>query len=186
MRMKIYATLITILCIFLGKEEANAQNKTFGYRWNMHTTDYFQRVEIDSTENTPSTTLWVRDEEKGKIGTLIPVYQLNNGNTEITASIKYKTLNCQKAFITLNSIGDCEQILKSDTIELPLSETWKEVSKKVKIKDALLLNVFIEGVGSELAFNNIRVSSFKLEANGVRLKNETAPKNDNTPLKKAM
>lgn len=183
--MKIYATLITILCIFLGKEEANAQNKTFGYRWNMHTTDYFQRVEVDSTENIPSATLWVRDEEKGKIGTLIPVYQLNNGNTEITASIKYKTLNCQRAYITLNSIGDCEQIIKSDTIELPLSETWKEVSKKVKIKDALLLNVFIEGVGSELAFNNIRVSSFKLEANGVRLKNETAPKNDNTPLKKS-
>jgi len=183
--MKIYATLITILCIFLGKEEANAQNKTFGYRWNMHTTDYFQRVEVDSTENIPSATLWVRDEEKGKIGTLIPVYQLNNGNTEITASIKYKTLNCQMAYITLNSIGDCEQIIKSDTIELPLSETWKEVSKKVKIKDALLLNVFIEGIGSELAFNNIRVSSFKLEANGVRLKNETAPKNDNTPLKKS-
>ena len=183
--MKIYATLITILCIFLGKEEANAQNKTFGYRWNMHTTDYFQRVEVDSTENIPSATLWVRDEEKGKIGTLIPVYQLNNGNTEITASIKYKTLNCQRAFITLNSIGDCEQLLRSDTIELPLSETWKEVSKKVKIKDAHLLNIFIEGVGSELAFNNIRVSDFKLEANGVRLKNETAPKNDNTPLKKS-
>ena len=183
--MKIYATLITILCIFLGKEYANAQNKTFGYRWNMHTMDYFQRVEIDSTENTPSATLWVSDEEKGKIGTLIPVYQLNNGNTEITASIKYNTLNCQRVYITLNSIGDCEQIIKSDTIELPLSETWKEVSKKVKIKDALLLNVFIEGIGSELAFNNIRVSAFKLEANGVRLKNETAPKNDNTPLKKS-
>ena len=183
--MKIYATLIIILCIFLGKEEANAQNKTFGYRWNMHTTDYFQRVEVDSTENTPSATLWVRDEEKGKIGTLIPVYQLNNGNTEITASIKYKTLNCQRAFITLNSVGDCEQLLRSDTIELPLSETWKEVSKKVKIKDAHLLNIFIEAVGSNLAFNNIRVSDFKLEANGVRLKNETAPKNDNTPLKKS-
>ena len=183
--MKIYATLITILCIFLGKEEANAQNKTFGYRWNMHTTDYFQRVEVDSTENIPSATLWVRDEEKGKIGTLIPVYQLNNGNTEITASIKYKTLNCQRAFITLNSIGDCEQLLRSDTIELPLSETWKEVSKKVKIKDAHLLNIFIEGVGSELAFNNIRVSDFKLEANGVRLKNETGPKSNNTTLKKS-
>ena len=183
--MKIYATLITILCIFLGKEEANAQNKTFGYRWNMHTTDYFQRVEVDSTENISSATLWVRDEEKGKIGTLIPVYQLNNGNTEITASIKYKTLNCQRAFITLNSIGDCEQLLRSDTIELPLSETWKEISKKVKIKDTHLLNVFIEAVGSELAFNNIRVSDFKLEANGVRLRNETAPKNDNTPLKKS-
>ena len=127
----------------------------------------------------------MRDEEKGKIGTLIPVYQLNNGNTEITASIKYKTLNCQRAYITLNSIGDCEQIIKSDTIELPLSEAWKEVSKKVKIKDALLLNVFIEGIGSELAFNNIRVSVFKLEANGVRLKNETAPKKDNTPLRKS-
>ena len=137
--MKIYAILITILCIFLGKEETNAQNKTFGYRWNMHTTDYFQRVEVDSTENIPSATLWVRDEEKGKIGTLIPVYQLNNGNTEITASIKYKTLNCQRAYITLNSIGDCEQIIKSDTIELPLSEAWKKISKKVKIKDALLL-----------------------------------------------
>ena len=183
--MKIYATLITILCIFLGKEEANAQNKTFGYRWNMHTTDYFQRVEVDSTENILSATLWVKDEEKGKIGTLIPVYQLNNGNTEITASIKYKTLNCQRAFITLNSVGDCEQLLRSDTIELPLSETWKEVSKKVKIKDAHLLNIFIEAVGSNLAFNNIRVSDFKLEANGVRLKNETAPKSDNTPLKKS-
>ncbi len=183
--MKIYATLFTILCIFLGKEEANAQNKTFGYRWNMHTTDYFQRVEVDSTENIPSATLWVRDEEKGKIGTLIPVYQLNNGNTEITASIRYKTLNCQRAFITLNSIGDCEQLLRSDTIELPLSETWKEISKKVKIKDACLVNVFIEAVGSELAFNNIRVSDFKLETNGVRLKNETGPKSNNTTLKKS-
>ena len=27
--MKIYATLITILCIFLGKEEANALNKKY-------------------------------------------------------------------------------------------------------------------------------------------------------------
>ena len=48
-----------------------------------------------------------------------------------------------------------------------------------------MLNVFIEAVGSELAFNNIRVSAFKLEANGTQLKNETAPKSNNTSLKKS-
>ena len=185
MKTKLYAILIATACLLIGIANTSAREKTFGYRWNMHPTDNFVNVVIDSTENDTSVVFAVKDEEKGKIGTLIPVYQLNKGNTEITASIKYKTLNCQKAFITLNSIGDCEQLLRSDTIELPLSETWKEVSKKVKIKDAHLLNIFIEGVGSELAFNNIRVCAFKLESNGVQLKNETAPKSDNTSLKKS-
>ena len=141
--MEIYATLITMLCIFLGKEEANAQNKTFGYRWNMHTTDYFQRVEVDSTENTPSATLWVRDEEKGKIGTLIPVYQLNNGNTEITASIKYKTLNCQNTFTTLHPTADGAHLLTSDTIQLRSSETWTVICTNARINYARSANVSI-------------------------------------------
>jgi len=151
----------------------------------MHSTETFANAVIDSTENDTSVIFGVRFEEKGKIGTLVPVYQLNKQGAEVTASIRYKTLNCERAYITLNSIGAGEQVLKSDTIELPLTEEWKEVSKKVKIKDAYLLNIFIEAVGSELAFNNIRVSAFKLEANGAQLKNETAPKSDNTTLKKS-
>jgi len=151
----------------------------------MHSTETFANAVIDSTENDTSVIFGVRFEEKGKIGTLVPVYQLNKQGAEVTASIRYKTLNCERAYITFNSIGAGEQVLKSDTIELPLTEEWKEVSKKVKIKDAYLLNVFIEAVGSELAFNNIRVSAFKLEANGTQLKNETAPKSDNTSLKKS-
>jgi len=151
----------------------------------MHSTETFANAVIDSTENDTSVIFGVRFEEKGKIGTLVPVYQLNKQGAEVTASIRYKTLNCERAYITFNSIGAGEQVLKSDTIELPLTEEWKEVSKKVKIKDTYLLNVFIEAVGSELAFNNIRVSAFKLEANGTQLKNETAPKSDNTSLKKS-
>lgn len=184
MKTKLYAILIATTCLLIGITNANAREKTFGYRWNMHSTETFANAVIDSTENDTSVIFGVRFEEKGKIGTLVPVYQLNKQGAEVTASIRYKTLNCERAYITLNSIGAGEQILKSDTIELPLTEEWKEVSEKIKIKDAYLLNVFIEAVGSELAFNNIRVSAFKLEANGAQLKNETAPKSDNTKLKK--
>ncbi len=183
MKTKLYTILIATTCLLIGITNANAREKTFGYRWNMHSTETFANAVIDSTENDTSVIFGVRFEEKGKIGTLVPVYQLNQQGAEVTASIRYKTLNCERAYITLNSIGAGEQILKSDTIELPLTEEWKEVTKKVKIKDAYLLNVFIEAVGSELAFNNIRVSAFKLEANGAQLKNETAPKSDNTTLK---
>lgn len=185
MKTKLYAILIATICLLIGITNANAREKTFGYRWNMHSTETFANAVIDSTENDTSVVFGVRFEEKGKIGTLVPVYQLNKQGAEVTASIRYKTLNCERAYITLNSIGAGEQILKSDTIELPLTEEWKEVSEKIKIKDAYLLNVFIEAVGSELAFNNIRVSAFKLEANGAQLKNETAPKSDNTTLKKS-
>ena len=185
MKTKLYAILIATTCLLIGITKANAREKTFGYRWNMHSTETFANAVIDSTENDTSVVFGVRFEEKGKIGTLVPVYQLNKQGAEVTASIRYKTLNCERAYITLNSIGAGEQVLKSDTIELPLTEEWKEVSKKVKIKDAYLLNVFIEAVGSELAFNNIRVSAFKLEANGTQLKNETAPKSNNTSLKKS-
>lgn len=185
MKTKLYAILIATICLLIGSMNTNAREKTFGYRWNMHSTETFANAVIDSTENDTSVIFGVRFEEKGKIGTLVPVYQLNRQGAEVTASIRYKTLNCERAYITLNSIGAGEQTLKSDTIELPLTEEWKEVSKKIKIKDAYLLNVFIEAVGSELAFNNIRVSAFKLEANGAQLKNETAPKSDNTTLKKS-
>ena len=185
MKTKLYAILIATTCLLIGITNANAREKTFGYRWNMHSTETFANAVIDSTENDTSIVFGVKFEEKGKIGTLVPVYQLDKNGAEVTASIRYKTLNCERAYITLNSIGAGEQILKSDTIELPLTEEWKEVSKKVKIKDTYLLNVFIEAVGSELAFNNIRVSAFKLEANGAQLKNETAPKSDNTTLKKS-
>lgn len=185
MKTKLYAILIATTCLLIGIANASAREKTFGYRWNMHPTDNFVNVVIDSTENDLSVVFAVKDEEKGKIGTLIPVYQLNKQGAEVTVSIRYKTLNCERAYITLNTIGAGEQFLRSDTIELPLTEEWKEVSKKVKIKDAYLLNVFIEAVGSELAFNNIRVSAFNLEANGTQLKNETAPKSDNTTLKKS-
>ena len=185
MKTKLYAILIATICLLIGSMNTNAREKTFGYRWNMHSTETFANAVIDSTENDTSVVFGVKFEEKGKIGTLVPVYQLNRQGAEVTASIRYKTLNCERAYITLNSIGAGEQILKSDTIELPLTEEWKEVSKKVKIKDAYLLNVFIEAVGSELAFNNIRVSAFKLEANGTQLKNETAPKSDKTTLKKS-
>ena len=185
MKTKLYAILIATICLLIGITNTSAREKTFGYRWNMHSTETFANAVIDSTENDTSVVFGVRFEEKGKIGTLVPVYQLDKHGAEVTASIRYKTLNCERAYITLNSIGAGEQILKSDTIELPLTEEWKEVSKKIKIKDAYLLNVFIEAIGSELAFNNIRVSAFKLEANGAQLKNETAPKSDNTTLKKS-
>ena len=185
MKTKLYAILIASSCLLIGSTNTTAREKTFGYRWNMHSTETFANAVIDSTENDTSVIFGVRFEEKGKIGTLVPVYQLDKHGAEVTASIRYKTLNCERAYITLNTIGAGEQFLRSDTIELPLTEEWKEVSKKVKIKDAYLLNVFIEAIGSELAFNNIQVSAFKLEANETQLKNETAPKSDNTTLKKS-
>lgn len=99
MKTKLYAILIATACLLIGIANASAREKTFGYRWNMHPTDNFANVMIDSTGNDLSVVFAVKDEEKGKIGTLIPVYQLNKQGAEVTVSIRYKTLNCERAYI---------------------------------------------------------------------------------------
>lgn len=169
-----------ILCNLKSK----AQENTFGYRWNMHTTDYFFEAIKDSTEQ-PSSILFVcRPNENGKIGTLIPVYQLNNDEAEITISINYKTQKCKTTCITLNVIGDCERVLNTKTIPLPNSKNWNSITKKIKIKDAELLNIFIEGAGNDKMFGKLWVSYFNVTSNGKRLENYADPKKGITPVKK--
>ena len=123
MKTKLYGILIATIYLLIGITNANAREKTFGYRWNMHSTETFANAVIDSTENDTSVVFGVRFEEKGKIGTLVPVYQLDKHGAEVTATIRYKTLNCERAYITLNSIGAGEQILTVSYTHLTLPTT---------------------------------------------------------------
>ena len=91
MKTKLYAILIASSCLLIGSTNTTAREKTFGYRWNMHSTETFANAVIDSTENDTSVIFGVKFEEKGKIGTLVPVYQLDKHGAEVTASIRYKT-----------------------------------------------------------------------------------------------
>lgn len=179
---KIKLFFVMIICLLTGNKNILAQDKTFGYRWSMHQNDWYQKVSTDKIDGQKSLLLNARNNAKGKIGTLIPVFQLDKNGTEITITIKYKSKNCKKTWLTLSKIGECERIIANDTIIMPIKNEWFEISRKVKIKDALLLNVLLEAEGSHEKENKLWINKFGVYANGGRLRNEVITLNHNNTL----
>ena len=93
-KIKLFFTMI--ICLLTGNKNILAQDKTFGYRWSMHQNDWYQKVSTDVIDGQKSLLLNARSNAKGKIGTLIPVFQLDKNGAEITITIKYKSKNCKK------------------------------------------------------------------------------------------
>lgn len=178
--IKLYFSII--ICLLPGNKNILAQDKTFGYRWVMHQKDWYQKVSTDEIDEQKSLLLNARSNAKGKIGTLIPVFQLDKNGAEITIIIKYKSKNCKKTWLTLSKIGECERIIANDTIILPTKNEWFEINRKVKIKDALLLNVILEAEGSHEKENKLWINKFGVYANGGRLRNEVITLNHNNTL----
>lgn len=179
---KIKLFFAIIICLLTGNKNILAQDKTFGYRWIMHQKDWYQKVSTDEIDGQKSLLLHARSNAKGKIGTLIPVFQLDKNGAEITITIKYKSNNCKKIWLTLSKIGECERIIANDTIIFPTKKEWFEINRKVKIKDALLLNVLLEAEGSHEKENKLWINKFGLYANGGRLRNEVITLNHNNTL----
>lgn len=179
---KIKLFFAIIICLLTGNKNILAQDKTFGYRWIMHQKDWYQKVSTDEIDGQKSLLLHARSNAKGKIGTLIPVFQLDKNGAEITITIKYKSNNCKKIWLTLSKIGECERIIANDTIIFPTKKEWFEINRKVKIKDALLLNVLLETEGSHEKENKLWINKFGLYANGGRLRNEVITLNHNNTL----
>lgn len=179
---KIKLFFAIIICLLTGNKNILAQDKTFGYRWIMHQKDWYQKVSTDEIDGEKSLLLHARSNAKGKIGTLIPVFQLDKNGAEITITIKYKSKNCKKTWLTLSKIGECERIIANDTIIFPTKNEWFEINRKVKIKDALLLNVLLEAEGSHEKENKLWINKFGVYANGGRLRNEVITLNHNNTL----
>lgn len=179
-KIKLYFSII--ICLLTGNKNILAQDKTFGYRWIMHQKDWYQKVSTDEIDGQKSLLLHARSNAKGKIATLIPVFQLDKNGAEITITIKYKSNNCKKIWLTLSKIGECERIIANDTIIFPTKKEWFEINRKVKIKDALLLNVLLEAEGSHEKENKLWINKFGLYANGGRLRNEVITLNHNNTL----
>lgn len=179
---KIKLFFAIIICLLTGNKNILAQDKTFGYRWIMHQKDWYQKVSTDEIDGQKSLLLHARSNAKGKIGTLIPVFQLDKNGAEITITIKYKSNNCKKIWLTLSKIGECERIIANDTIIFPTKKEWFEINRKVKIKDALLLNVLLEAEGSHEKENKLWINKFGMYANGGRLRNEVIILNHNNTL----
>lgn len=176
-KIKLYFSII--ICLLTGNKNILAQDKTFGYRWIMHQKDWYQKVSTDEIDGQKSLLLNARSNAKGKIGTLIPVFQLDKNGAEIKIIIKYKSNNCKRTWLTLSKIGECEKIIANDTIILPIKNEWFEITRKVKIKDALLLNVLLEAEGSHEKENKLWINKFGMYANGGRLRNEVHTLNHN-------
>ena len=85
---KIKLFFAIIICLLTGNKNILAQDKTFGYRWIMHQKDWYQKVSTDEIDAEKSLLLHARSNAKGKIGTLIPVFQLDKNGAEITITIK--------------------------------------------------------------------------------------------------
>lgn len=65
---------------------------------------------------------------------------------------------------------------------MPTKKEWFEINRKVKIKDALLLNVLLEAEGSHEKENKLWINKFGVYANGGRLRNEVITLNHNNTL----
>ena len=139
------------------------------YKWRQHFTDsYLNGMTIDSTAQ--AILLQPIGDKKGIVSTVIPVFPVNKENPAITVNAKYKTKNCQNLSVVLTSIGECENIVSTDTIHLPMTEDWREISQTINTENTCLLNVSIEGTGIK---NNYAVEAKLIEqlmGNGELLK----------------
>ncbi|MBQ4483675.1 MAG: erythromycin esterase family protein [Prevotella sp.] len=148
MKTKLYFFLLCIAQVSFScklKAAPDSQDVT-SYSWRQHYIDsYLEGMTIDSLNQ--AVLLEPIGDRKGIVSTVIPVFPINQENPAITVNARYKTKNCQSLSIVLTSIGECENIVSTDTIHLPMTEDWKEFSQTVNTENSCLLNVSIEGTG---------------------------------------
>ena len=165
--MKIKQNLLllfpTLLFMQCNVKDDTAYKSALDYKWTSDPVHVYQRSSIDSTIIPHAMFLETIWDEKGIIGTLVPIQKTNS---TISVKIKYKTDHCEKLSVMLATIGACERINAIDTIQLHTTEEWAESTHIVKIKNAHLLNISIEAAGTVEKNAEVWISDFEILING--------------------
>ncbi len=159
MKKIIICISILLLLLFSQCNSEKAINKSaLEYKWIINPRYPRINLNIDSITKPNSLLLETLGKEKGRISTLIPIYQENKKSSNLKIRIRYKVNACKEFILKATSIGQCEDINSIDTIQLPLSKEWIDLTNTIAIKKPFLLNISLEAKGSEEGAAKIWIS----------------------------
>lgn len=119
------------------------------YGWLMSPNNLYYHLDVDSTIITCPLFLEPIPELRGQIGFTVPFSYANEVKSRIEVKVRYKSENCPMLYLRLATIGDCEEIIATDTLFLPLSKEWTTISQLMNIGNGNLLSLSVEAIGNE-------------------------------------
>lgn len=165
-----YIYLLILINISVGLNAQNIYNLPSKWNdWSQHPKHSFYIIESDTTTSSDGVVLRTRGEWNGIFGTSYPMFNKGKKSLNGEVKIKYKVEKCKKLLLTLHSIGKNADVIKADTIHLPLSENWVEQSYPFSVDCQLLLNVSIEAEGLNNQLGNVSLAYIDLYSDGVLL-----------------
>ena len=166
-----FSLLLFLLNITIGVGAQNIHNLPSKWNdWSQHPKHSFYKIESDTTASSDGVVLRTRGDWNGIFGTSYPMFNKGKKSLEGEVKIKYKVERCKKLLLTLHSIGKNANVIKADTIHLPLSENWEEQSYPFSVDCQFLLNVSIEAKGlNKNQSGNVSLAYIDLYSDGVLL-----------------
>lgn len=152
--------------------KASDQSKLLGYGWRADPQHPYFRLQLDTLNNQPVLGLDIIFPLKGVWNMLLPTYQLRGETNDITVRVKYKSKDVQHFYVTLNSLTNGARVASRDTIMLPASPNWAEVTSQLHLKHADLLSVTLEATGKKDTLGTIQLADFGLYADGKKLSDD--------------
>ncbi|MBR3758701.1 MAG: erythromycin esterase family protein [Bacteroidaceae bacterium] len=169
-----FSLLLFLLNITIGVGAQNIHNLPSKWNdWSQHPKHSFYKIESDTTTSSDGVVLRTRGDWNGIFGTSYPMFNKGKKSLNGEVKIKYKVEKCKKLLLTLHSIGKNADVIKADTIHLPLSENWVEQSYPFSVDCQFLLNVSIEAEGlNKNQSGNVSLAYIDLYSDGVLLDTE--------------
>lgn len=164
--------------------KAELNHKNFEYTWVNHPIDFYRNVILDTTYTTRTMLLETLGPKKGIMGSLLPIFLLKSTNPNITIEFKYKTKDCKNLSVITTSIGECENINYTDTIQLCPTEDWMEFTRTINTKKTYLLNTSIETIGFDDKIANVWISDFGVFVDGKEMRDNLKSKKENIYINK--
>ncbi len=150
--MKGIARIIIVLLLSYAQvfaDSANTGKSVFElYGWLMSPNNLYYHLGVDSTIVTCPLFLEPNPELRGQIGFTIPFSHANEVKSRIEVKVRYKSENCPMLYLRLAAIGDCEEIVATDTLFLSLSKEWTTSSQLMNIGNGKLLSLSVEAIGN--------------------------------------
>ena len=169
-----FSLLLFLLNITIGVGAQNIHNLPSKWNdWSQHPKHSFYKIESDTTTSSDGVVLRTRGDWNGIFGTSYPMFNKGKKSLNGEVKIKYKVERCKKLLLTLHSIGKNANVIKADTIHLPLSENWEEQSYPFSVDCQFLLNVSIEAKGlNKNQSGDVSLAYIDLYSDGVLLDTE--------------
>lgn len=156
---RLFLFVVLLFCCFLG-----VYSKWYDEKFQMHPDYGFYKVELDTLSGGPDVIkITTKGTCKGIMGRNYPVFHLTEKDDSLTLKIRYKVEKCKYVWAVVFTYNNTLTVLKADTLNLPLTDEWTDISLPVYTKDATFLNINIQTEGDSLAIcGQLYMSDFQL------------------------